>query len=244
MTANQINYAKLKEDQRSHRANESIQIRQARAAEIQADASQQQALTAANAQRETARHNLEGEAINWFAERSADALRAKQGEAQMRQAAAAETSAAASVTSANAAVMQARNQANLVAENIRHNLAAENEVRRSNLVSEQLKDRSTSVQSAYNVARIGEETRHNQASEDVAHGTLEESIRHNTTSEDVAGRDATSRRISSIASAVNAGSRAVSTVSQLARDITGALGSNPSGSVSITHYMDDPTLPF
>lgn len=59
MTANQINFAKLKEDERSHRANEAINRQQAEAATSQA-------ATAAARASEDQRAHQATESINWF----------------------------------------------------------------------------------------------------------------------------------------------------------------------------------
>lgn len=66
MTANQINFAKHKEDSRHNRATEEAKLRDIAIGERQAYASEMQARTASQRQAEDARHNRESERINWF----------------------------------------------------------------------------------------------------------------------------------------------------------------------------------
>lgn len=66
MTANQISYAKVLEDQRHNKEQERQKDVELATAEKQAEASVRQAETAALAQGETGRHNLEQERINWW----------------------------------------------------------------------------------------------------------------------------------------------------------------------------------
>lgn len=66
MTANQINYAKQREEARHNLVAESISHRQATASEMQGTAALRQADTARASFNEQARHNREGESINWF----------------------------------------------------------------------------------------------------------------------------------------------------------------------------------
>lgn len=66
MTANQINYARHKEDVRHNRQTELQKDRDLAIGERQAVASELQASTAARRQLEDARHNQETERVNWF----------------------------------------------------------------------------------------------------------------------------------------------------------------------------------
>lgn len=66
MTANQINFARHKEDSRHNRATEEAKLRDIAIGERQAYASELQAQTAAKRQLEDVRHNTESERINWF----------------------------------------------------------------------------------------------------------------------------------------------------------------------------------
>lgn len=66
MTANQISYAKVLEDQRHNKEQERQKDVELVTAQKQADASVRQAEIAALAQGETGRHNLEQERINWW----------------------------------------------------------------------------------------------------------------------------------------------------------------------------------
>lgn len=66
MTTNQIAYAKLGEDVRHNTQSEQIERGKAEAALSQARAAHRQATVAELRQQEDARHNLEGERVNWF----------------------------------------------------------------------------------------------------------------------------------------------------------------------------------
>lgn len=154
MTANQINYARQREEVRhnirtEHQKDRDLAIgeRQAASAELQAQvASRRQSedarhnlqteavnwFSAAGNLSETQRHNKELESINWFDTRSQDTYRRASASAQMQQAQAARTSAAASYLGAQASMEQARvagtnaaTRQSELAESIRHNYVME-----------------------------------------------------------------------------------------------------------------------
>lgn len=70
MTANQINYARTKEDRRHNLVTEEQKLRDIAIGERQALAAELQASTASKRQLEDARHNRESETINWFSTRN------------------------------------------------------------------------------------------------------------------------------------------------------------------------------
>lgn len=66
MTTNQVAYAKVKEDTRHNTETEQIERSKAASQASQADSAARQARVAELAQEEAARHNREGERVNWF----------------------------------------------------------------------------------------------------------------------------------------------------------------------------------
>lgn len=160
MTVNQINYGKLLEEVRHNKEMERVSGHQADSQRIQAEASRSQADTARGQLSETATHNREQEATNWFNARNQQQYWQTAGTAALQQ-------AEASMRQASASVSQAQTAAKRQVEDARHNLQVENETRRNNLVSQALEERSTSVQSAYNVARAAEQERHNLRQESI-----------------------------------------------------------------------------
>lgn len=167
MTANQIAYARHREDARHNRMTERAGFAQAKASMLQAQAAGTQAAAAKLRQSEELRHNQQTEAINWFVSEQTAQLQQAQRELAIRDAASHERQAEAAYRSSSAALAQAAAQQSAVAESIRHNLSVENETRRFNIEQMDQQALRNSIQSAYNVASITEQQRHNAAVEGV-----------------------------------------------------------------------------
>lgn len=186
MTANQINYAKHREDVRHNLATEAQRDVELRHIGSQAAAALQQAATAGRAQRETERHNQEQERVNWFL-----------GQEQQRH----------NVASEGIASSQ-------LAESIRHSKMTEAFQDRSTIVQEELGKSQIKLQDAQGQAvlrqaaasekqaaaasqsalaqtmqaqvaglRQAEDARHNVAQEMQAKNQLAETFRSNTVAE-------------------------------------------------------------
>lgn len=176
MTANQINYAKHREDVRHNRVSEIHEHRKIGISE--------------RAQTETERHNREGETINWFQSREAarhnvvsesqfsdqlaETRRANQArEYETHRSNVAQESEARRSHLANEAL-----QGSSLAESIRHNRIGETETARHNLASE-----------SYNLSQLTQRRRE-----------LEESARHNREQERISWYDASAAQIRAQAS--------------------------------------------
>lgn len=242
MTANQIAYAKVREDQRHNVVTEGETGRHNLVTERQKDrdiaigestalSQRMQAETARDKQQEEVRHNFEQEGINWwsathglsetqrhnqalegvetFKAQSLAGLQSAQGEATLRQAAASETQAQASLRSASAAQTSA-------------GAAYQSALAASLNAETRQKEQSESVR--HNVAseRIG--TTQAAASEKQASAATRQATtaaKRQSVDAAVSQKNATSQRISSVASAVNAGANVLDKVSGLAKSIIG-----------------------
>lgn len=154
MTANQINYFKAQEDVRHNKASEDIERRKASASEMSAAGALTRGEAAKLQSSELTRHNQQQEAINWFqAERDAE-LKRSQASALLEQARASTSQALAAQHQAAVAATNAQTRVGELSESIRHNLIYENENRRHNIVSEDLKNYEVGVQSAKNVKEM------------------------------------------------------------------------------------------
>lgn len=217
MTAQQIAYAKHREERRHNIATERLGRKQAAIAKQQADASTSQASTAAARQGEDSRHNYEQELINWFATRNLASLQQAQGQALLRQAGAAERQAGASESQARTAALNAQTRVSELGETIAHNRNVENETRRYNLERIEQDRYATQVQSAYNVARASEAMRHNVETEDQGRVGLNiQGIQASAAQEQAsaASKRADAAMIGSVAQGFNAGANVLGTLNQ------------------------------
>lgn len=195
MTANQIAYAKLREDSRHNRESE-------KAGHLTAQASWSQARTAASRAAEEGRHNLETERVNWWnVQEGARHNRAQEStNAFMAESQARFNSTQAQTLMRNALVNE-RNadlRYHELAESIRHNSWYEAEQGRHNLALEELEKRRQDETKRSNLAqedigrsnislgyanvglgysRLSEETRTNKARESLSRSQLAEDVR-------------------------------------------------------------------
>lgn len=189
MTANQIAYAKHLEDQRHNLVQEKHEHYSTRTARMAARAQRSQAGTAAARQREEARHNIEGERVNWWNAQEANrhnlaserltqqqnvwehAFKESQAEASLRQAAVSERQAAVSESNAETQRQLAATESSRV-----------------------------QLQHAYNMGQLSARS----AELGFSYANLSELTRHNVEQESVGRTNATSQRISANASQTTA----------------------------------------
>lgn len=186
MTANQIEYAKHLEAKRHNQASESAE-------KDKAQAQLSQAQTAIYTANETARHNREGERINWFTAQSESQYRDVAGRAQLLTASA--NLKQADVAAANAAIRQ-----NELALGYAQLQLQQQDVN--------TRKRNALTQMYQTMATTAETKRHNKALESISKGQL------NVSERDVAVTESlqTSRKFSSYAGGIRDLSQAVSNV--------------------------------
>lgn len=201
MTANQIAYAKLREDSRHNRESE-------KAGHLSARAAWSQARTAGARASEEGRHNLETERVNWWTaqegarhNRQQESISSFSAQSQARY-----NSAQAQSLMRNALVNERnadmrgfelqetmRHNSWYEAEQNRHNAALEelersrqDEIKRSNMAQEDIGRSNISLGYAnvgLGYSRLGEETRSNKAAESLRRSQLAETVRSAKASE-------------------------------------------------------------
>lgn len=222
MTANQIAYAKHREEARHNRVSEAHEHRDVSSREQTAAANYWQAATASARATEEARHNKavenqtawfnraqigeqeranrEKEQISWYSATSEDAYRRSTATSQMRQASVAERNATTQWMQLGNEEMKAR--ASLLQAQASHRQA---KVREDEL-SETIAQNARYLGLQY--SQLAEAQRHNLASEGITSsynaGTLAESFRHNVESEKVAQSQAISASRQAAAASQNA----------------------------------------
>lgn len=228
MTANQINYAKLKEEGRHNLRTEAQQDialahqgTQARAAISQAETAagrlvedsrhnrEQERVNWWNAQTqatETARHNKEEEGIGWFNAKSKDVLNTAQAQAAIRGVGAQERQAGAAERQAAVAEGRLGVERQQLQINARHASAAEQQARASLMSAGAAQTQASAAwrNALTNDFAAKEQQRTNLAKETAARQSLGETVRHNVQSEKVAKQDSQSRQTSAYAQSASA----------------------------------------
>lgn len=229
MTANQIAYAKLREDQRHNVVSEGQKDRDLAIGESTAVSQRIQAETASRRQSEDARHNFEQESIDWWKNQST----IRETSRHNRQAEVTEIERVRSL----AGLQQAQSRAALIQANASERQAAAQE--RSSMASQiSASAAQTSAAASYLASSIRglelqETSRHNVETESIGRTdatskriTAQAAQSQASTASgklklesEVNRKNATSQRISAVAQAVNAGARAVTAVGGLAKSI-------------------------